>query len=279
LEYTSNIVRVNKINIHYLAYANDKPKLLMMHGLTANAHAFDGFVKAGLTDHFHVISVDLRGRGLSDKPAFAFSIEEHANDIIGLLDLLNIEKINLCGHSFGGLLATHLAFNHPERVRKIIILDAAPQMNPKAAEMLIPALSRLDKTFKSFDDYIEKVKVAPYNTIWDDAMVNYYRADVNEANNGNVEPKSSIADITQIAINTFKEPWTKYFEDLSQSCILINAVDNYTMDQPLLPDFMAKAIAEKMINCQYIACGGNHQTMLYGKFAIENVKIICDFLN
>lgn len=62
---------VNEIRLHYITYRNDKPQLLLLHGLTANAHAFHGLVQAGLTDHFSVISIDQCGRGLSSKPAFA----------------------------------------------------------------------------------------------------------------------------------------------------------------------------------------------------------------
>ncbi len=68
-------------------------------------------------------------------------------------------------------------------------------MNPKVAEMLVPAISRLDIRFDDFDTYIDKVKQAPYIHFWDDAMLHYYQADVATADDGTVEPRSSIADI------------------------------------------------------------------------------------
>ncbi len=277
--FSSQVIQVNDIDLHYLHYANESlPKLLLMHGLTANAHAFSGLIQAGLADKFEVISVDLRGRGLSTKPAFAYSIEEHAQDIIGLLDKLNIQDIHLCGHSFGGLLSTHLAYHFPDRVQEVVILDAAPEMNPKVAEMLVPAISRLDIRFDDFDTYIDKVKQAPYIHFWDDAMLHYYQADVATADDGTVEPRSSIADITQIAIASSKEPWSTYFEDMKHRALLINAVEEYTLGQPLLPDFLAKKIVQKMKNGTYLEVGGNHQTMLYGQHADEIVKAIQDFL-
>jgi pimeloyl-ACP methyl ester carboxylesterase len=58
--FNSHLIDVNGIKMHYIEYKNDKPKILLMHGLTANAHAFEGLIRAGLTDHFHVFSIDFR---------------------------------------------------------------------------------------------------------------------------------------------------------------------------------------------------------------------------
>src|ERR1700761_9565110 len=99
VEAVDNFIKVNDINLHYIEYPSDGPTILIMHGLTANAHAFDGLVAAGLSPAFRIISPDLRGRGLSDHPAFRYSIEDHARDIIGLLNHLQLKKVILAGHS------------------------------------------------------------------------------------------------------------------------------------------------------------------------------------
>jgi pimeloyl-ACP methyl ester carboxylesterase len=61
----------NGIHLHYLDYPGDGPTLILMHGLTANAHSFAGLIRAGLSPQLPVLAVDLRGRGLSDCPAGA----------------------------------------------------------------------------------------------------------------------------------------------------------------------------------------------------------------
>jgi pimeloyl-ACP methyl ester carboxylesterase len=264
--------------MHYLEFGTQKPNLLMMHGLTANSHAFDGFMKAGLSKKINAISIDFRGRGLTLKTPFDYSIKSHAEDVMALIDALEIESINLCGHSFGGLLATYLAFYYPTRFKKIIILDAAPKMNPKAAEMLGPALSRLNLRFNGFYEYIEKVKKAPYISFWDEAMMSYYRADIFPNKQGNYETWSSLADITQIAINTSMEPWAKYFEGIEHKTLLIHANENYTMNQQLLTLEQAQETVQKMKNATYYASQGNHQTMLYGENATNNVHVMLKFL-
>lgn len=268
---------VNRIRLHYIEYKNEYPQLLLLHGLTANAYAFHGLIQAGLAEQFSVISVDQRGRGLSTKPAFAYSIREHALDVIGLLDHLGIERIHIAGHSFGGLMATYLAAHYPARFEKVIILDAAPEMNPNTPKMLEAALSRIDHRYPDFDTFINTVKKAPYLTFWDDAMMAYYKADVAIAADGSAEPRSNLADIAQIAQAVSREPWTHHFSTLPHEALLVVALDDYTLGQPLLPVHKAKQAVDLLKKGNLLEINGNHQTMLFGQPAAELVRVIGSF--
>ncbi|MGH9962063.1 MAG: alpha/beta fold hydrolase, partial [Pyrinomonadaceae bacterium] len=55
--------QVNGIRLHYLDHPGNEPALVFLPGLTANAHCFDGLIKAGLSPRFRVLALDLRGRG------------------------------------------------------------------------------------------------------------------------------------------------------------------------------------------------------------------------
>jgi pimeloyl-ACP methyl ester carboxylesterase len=271
-------IKTNNIHLHYIEFpAKDKPKLLLLHGITANAHAFDGLIARGLDKHFHLISPDLRGRGQSDKPAFGYSIEEHAKDILGLLEHLKIEKAFLCGHSFGGLLSAYLASNFPEKVAGLVLLDAANELNPNAATMLIPTFSRLGVLYPSFDVYIRMMKKSPQNTFWEDAMESYYRADVHIASNGITQTNSNISNITAMAVGLSSMPWKSIFETVYQPALLIRAVDIYTCEEPLLPFRQAKNAVKLMDDCDYLEVEGNHQTMLYGNGAKQIVEALINF--
>jgi pimeloyl-ACP methyl ester carboxylesterase len=273
-----HFIKTNNIDLHYIEYPSENnPALILSHGLTANAHAFDGLVAKGLTEHFSLISPDLRGRGLSSKPAFKYSLEDHARDILGLLDHLKIEKAFLGGHSFGGLLSAYLAANYPDRVERLVLLDAAAEMNSNAPSMLMPALSRLDKTFPSFEAYLEEMKAAPQNTFWDKDMESYYRADAQTREDGTVNPYPNLVNIIEVGINVSKQPWTNIFSAIKQPALLVNALDNYTLDEPLLPDFKARETVALMHDCQYVKSDGNHQTMLYAEHARKIVQAIFAF--
>lgn len=276
----SKFVEVNNINLHYIERsAKDRPTLILLHGLTANAHAFDGLVSHGLNNHYNLICPDLRGRGLSDKPAFHYTFQDHADDIIGLINHLKLEQVYLGGHSYGGLLSVFIAAHYPQIAKKLVILDAAVQMNDNVLEMLGPALSRLDKTFPNYDAYIKEMKEAPQNTFWDDDMDSYYKADANIRADGTINPYPNLANIIEVSMDTGRQNWKELFSKVNHPAILINAVDNYTLGEPLLPDFRAKETVTFMKDCKYIAVDGNHQTMLYGDGAKEIVKAIVEFLH
>jgi len=259
----SYIVPVNDINIHYIDHHADGPVLLMLHGLTANANAFDAVVEE-LHPHFRVISPDFRGNGLSDKPAFCYTVEDHAEDILGLIKHLGEEKVYLGGHSFGGYVAFYIAANYPEVVKGLVILDAAKSMNPNIQNMLAASLNRLDVTYPSFDDYVAHVKKLPFLTFWDERMISYYRADVQDLPDGGVKPHCNIMTITEKSMNLAVIDWSGVIETVEPHTILLNALDNYTLDEPLLPDEIAKETVEMMKNAKYQGIDGNHQTMLYG---------------
>ncbi len=263
--------------IHYLVHPGDGPLLILMHGLTANAHAFDGLLEAGLGAHFNIVSVDLRGRGLSEHPALHYTMEDHAQDILALLRQLQKHSAVLCGHSFGGLLGMYLAAHYPETVERLVVLDAAARMNPKAAEMLAFRLGTLDLRFPSFDDYLKEVKAAPYNTFWSDAMLSYYTADTRAHDKGGVTPRPQLANIIQASMGVGAIDWPALLERIKAPVLLINAPEAYALGEPLLPPHFAQETADKLADARLITVAGNHQTMLYGEGAGEISDAIVAF--
>ncbi len=276
--FKDHFIDANRINLHYIEYGQGDSVIIMLHGLTANAHAFDGLVAKGLDNGHRIISLDMRGRGLSYEPAFRYSVEDHAEDILGLMDGLGLEKVIIAGHSYGGYIGFYLAANYPEKVEKLIVLDAAIEMNPNIIDMLAYAVSRVDKKFTSFADYLTAVKAAPYNTFWDDAMLSYYRADVKDNDDGSVTPYSNLANITEMSIGLSRIDWADCVTQVKQPTLLINAMDEYTMGEPLLPEQKARETVAVMQDVQYVQVDGNHQTMLYGDGAKQIVKAIDKFL-
>ena len=75
-----------------------------------------------------VIALDMRGHGLSDKPASGYEMPTMINDIKIALDILRVkEPVVLVGHSFGGALATEFALTHPKRVERLILIATASE--------------------------------------------------------------------------------------------------------------------------------------------------------
>lgn len=277
--YKSIFFEVNNIKLHFLHYPNDnKPILLLLHGLTANCRAFEGLINNGLSENFELLIPDLRGRGQSSHPAFGYSFKLHADDIIGLIKPFSNRDIILVGHSFGGLLSSYLCYYHPRYFKKIVFLDAAPEMNPKTPLMLQTSMSRLDKTFSTKEDYFEQIKKAPYMDFWDNDMQTYYEADIDINENGTVKSKSDLAQIIQIATHVGKEPFAMYFSSIQQETLLISADGEYNLHEPILPTYLAQKALRLLKKGNLKVSNGNHHTMLYDKFAKETVGWINEFV-
>ncbi len=97
--------------------------LLLLSGLGDNAHVFDDFAPR-FTDRFHVIGLTRRGFGRSSQPAHGYDLSTRARDVIGVLDQLAIPRAIVVGHSVAGTELNRLAVDHPDRVRKLVYLDA-----------------------------------------------------------------------------------------------------------------------------------------------------------
>jgi pimeloyl-ACP methyl ester carboxylesterase len=274
----SNYIETNGIRLHYLEYPGRSPTLVLMHGLTANAHTFAGLVDSGLPNH--LISVDLRGRGLSDKPDSGYSMADHAADIIGLLDGLGLSQVVLGGHSFGGLLTAYIAAYFPDRVSKCVVIDAG-FLHTDVRELIKPSLVRLGQAVPSWGIYQTGVQKAPFwRGYWDHNVESYYRADVELLEDGNVKPRSRPEAIAEAVEKALSEPWEDHFGLVHQPAIMLNALGPFGSDgtPPILPFDKAQETVSALPNCRYVEVPGNHMTMLFGENAALIVKAIVEFV-
>ena len=122
--HKTQLIQVNGIRLHYLDWGGHGEALMFLAGLGNNAHIFDDFAPR-FTTHFHVLAMTRRGFGLSDKPESGHDVESRVADLLALLDALQIKRVILVGHSIAGDELTAFAAAHPDRVDKLIYLDAA----------------------------------------------------------------------------------------------------------------------------------------------------------
>ena len=113
------IAKVNGINIAYDVSGHGEP-LVMIMGLGGTRQSWV-FQKRAFSKHFKVITFDSRGMGKSDKPSDLFSMRTMADDTIGLMNHLNIDKAHVLGVSHGGRVAQEAAINYPDRVIKLVL--------------------------------------------------------------------------------------------------------------------------------------------------------------
>ena len=113
----------NGLNIH-VQQAGSGPDVVLIHGLTGDLSIwFLSRTIPVLAQTHRVTAYDLRGHGYTDAPAEGYTSLDHARDLIGLLDVLGIDRARLVGHSFGAVIAVHAAVIAPERVEALVLSD------------------------------------------------------------------------------------------------------------------------------------------------------------
>ena len=126
MNYETTYLETNKIKLHVvMAGPKDGQPVLLLHGFPEFWYGWRKQIPALAEAGYRVIVPDQRGYNLSDKPkgVKAYSLDKLVADILGLIDALGYDKVNLVGHDWGAVVAWAFAIWHPERLRKLGILN------------------------------------------------------------------------------------------------------------------------------------------------------------
>ena len=134
----SRFVHVDGASIHFQEFGDPaKPTLLLIHGYTASLYVWHTAAPQLAAAGFHVIAIDLLGFGYSDKPSwFDYSIASQARMISRFMNRLGIGRATIVGSSYGGAVAATLALDYPERVEKLVLVDAVSNDEVKKHPLL-----------------------------------------------------------------------------------------------------------------------------------------------
>lgn len=117
-------VRINGIRMHYVQ-AGSGPLLLLLHGFPEFWYSWRHQLSA-LSAHFTVVAPDLRGYNETDKPFFLW--DYHVNvlmtDVLDLLHALGYERATVVGHDWGGMLGWYLGIFYPNRLERLVVMNA-----------------------------------------------------------------------------------------------------------------------------------------------------------
>ena len=119
-------VTANGVEIAYNDQGSGDTTIVLVHGFPLDKSMWDAQVEA-LSGEFRVITPDLRGHGESQVVAGPYTMELLADDLKGLLDALNLDKVALGGFSMGGYAVFSFYRKYPERVESLMLLDTRPQ--------------------------------------------------------------------------------------------------------------------------------------------------------
>jgi 3-oxoadipate enol-lactonase len=125
--------------MYYEVHGEGEP-LILISGLGGDHTFWQPSVEV-LKTRYRVMIYDIRGIGKTDAPAGPYSMEVFADDLAGLMDVLQIEKANILGFSMGGNIAQAFVLRYPERVSKLMIAVSFAVMNKQTRLFLDAVLS------------------------------------------------------------------------------------------------------------------------------------------
>jgi len=245
----SKFVNVNGVKLHYLDWGGVGDPVVFLAGTGDNAYAFEEMAPR-FVDRYRVIALTRRGFGRSDKPVSGYDVPTLSQDVLGALDELGIEKAHIICHSAGGDETTYIASKFPNRVLKIVYMDAAynrttvaklESLDPMGAAT--PSSREQELHWKGMDAFVPDFKAikAP--------VLNFYAImDKHPA----VDEKT-LARQKQKAEKFFQEsirPYqlgniAQFRKDLpSAKVVLLRDTDHYFFEDPKIKDNVVKTIRE-----------------------------------
>jgi len=134
----SRFVSIDGARVHYQEFGDSKkPTVLLIHGYTSSVTAWRTSAPMLAEKGLHVLAVDLLGFGYSEKPSwFEYTITSQARMVSRFMNRLGIGQATVVGNSYGGAVAATLALDYPERVEKLVLVDAVINDDPKKLPIL-----------------------------------------------------------------------------------------------------------------------------------------------
>ena len=207
--------------------AEAAPLAVAVPGLSANALTFDALGASLVNAGRGLSAIDLRGRGKSPAgPHGTHGWENHARDVLAAATALSGSPtpFDLVGHSMGAFVGLVTANFAPQRVRRLVLIDAVGIPDPRAMPPIIAAVSRLGAVHESADAFLAKVAAAgvvPWSPFWEA----HYREDLVEVPGGVQQRASPAAVLEDLHYGTWQLGIRNLWPGLEAPVLLIRAAE------------------------------------------------------
>lgn len=152
---------VGGLTFHYVTWGPESaPPLVLLHGLTSHARSWDALGRE-LSADFHVIALDQRGHGDSDRaPDGDYRVATMAADVAGFVDAIGLDRFVLIGLSMGGRVGIAYAGGHAARIERLCIVDIGPEIHLPGMERIRQMMAGSPERIPSEEEAIEYVRLA-----------------------------------------------------------------------------------------------------------------------
>jgi pimeloyl-ACP methyl ester carboxylesterase len=141
-------VQGHRLHVRIMGDLSDphgKLPLLLIHGFALPGHeTFMPWAREELAPHRVLILPDMLGYGFSERiptPGDCFTLQSYSRDLAGMLDALGVSQVDVAGHSWGANIAAQFTLDHPQRVHRLVLMDAAfyfPHSSPLETVIHLP---------------------------------------------------------------------------------------------------------------------------------------------
>lgn len=269
------------VSIQLAEWPGNGKTVFGVHGLTANCRCWDALAGA-ISPENRFLALDLRGRGLSDKPGTGYSIPDHCQDIHNILEHEKLGPVTLIGHSLGAYISLTFAAKYPKRVQGLILIDGGANLSQeqwaRISSGIKPSLDRLGRVFQSFEAYTEQIKQAPFLKPWNDMLEQYFQYESKKGPNGfcsRILPEH----IEEEQANLVTTDFSSLYPKVGCPVLILRAAqgmltnDDLVLPEEAMPRFLADLPQAELVNLQ----GMNHFSILFQGNA-ERDRAIRDFL-
>jgi len=236
--HRSAVIQANGIRLHYLDWGGTGDAMVFLAGLGNTAHVFDTLAPK-FTGRFHAIGMTRRGFGQSERPDTGYDMPARVADLAGFLDALKIQRVILVGHSLAGDELTGFAMAHPERVIKLVYLDAAydrskmpsapfEKMQQVVMASMLANLPKLPPEATPLERDIATAK-SRFGSLWNEALEAEVRENYERAADGSLK-RRRIAPI-QLLIEGSQKAMLDY-EKLASPALSFFAQSDPLQDAP-----------------------------------------------
>ena len=228
----------------YYEVIGEGEPLLLIPGLGATCRLWDSIVPE-LARHFTLIMLDNRGMGLSKAKKKPRTLADYSADYAELLDYLNVDETHVLGLSLGGIAAQRLAVDHPQKIKRLILMSCADRFSP----YLLRITALLGHSLRWFPRmlFLQTMELLATAPLYLDEHVDEIDRMMKEKCNDPV-PKSAMATQLRCLLRSELEP-----QDYNITAPTLVVAGEY---DALIPSCYAKIMANKIPGSHFVLLKG-----------------------
>jgi pimeloyl-ACP methyl ester carboxylesterase len=223
--------------LHAHRYGPETDRLVVgVPGLSANQVSLERLAEA-----VPMVALDLRGRGLSEvTPPGSYGWPAHARDVLDAATALGHQRFGLVGWSMGAYIGMQVAQLAPERVERLVLIDAVASATEQVKDMIQVSVSRLGALYPSFEEYLKLVRASGLIDPWDAMWDRYYDYEMRPVESG-YQARTARAAVEEDFRYGETHDASRLWTALTMPVLLLRA------SRPLLPGSGAYVIAPEWL--------------------------------